>query len=554
MRPVDLVLGAAHAFFDRTFDNLTGAPLLVLQDFTKAAAVAAPAAYTYFRNGQVWGPSTAPPLPQPVGNVPAGGPPHVFPPSPYVIPPRNLGLTNRDNSGPIILHAQILTIQKPGIGAMSRRFRVLITPGEATDLVRAWNDGNWNGAPPLAIPQGISDFVWGVISSTDTVPSGAPPAGQFYGYRGAIRDLEAAIGGYCSFCESKRQDGPTLDVEHRVAKAFYQSEILRWDNFLLGCRVCNSSFKNDLPDREFGIRAAVNAYHGGAGVVYAGGNVSPVIPPGPAVVPYFEMRSACDENHLWPNLDDGGTPNAPIAANPANPTNYSLVTMRYRLRAYSAAGVPAPNFIPIADSVNLDNQFVGDGPNGTIIANVWDSAAVPPALQQVFVRVEAIPANPNTGNAAFNARKVAAATNTINMVGLNSVAHAFGDRRMLERTIAWLRAIENLRLLRDQLRILTAWQNRWRLTQRIMQALGGVAPDVNFQNDQWTLVASAAEGGYYSVWITVFKAFSQANNLPNDNLVVSLATRLNARAAADTTYRYKGTNLNNSVLAMIPSL
>jgi hypothetical protein len=546
MRPVDLLLGAPHAFFDATFDNLTGAPMLVLEDYTWAAAgnAPAPALYVYVRNGQLWGGNTEPAQP---AQIAWNGTDHLL--NATVVPPRNLVPVNRNNTGPLFFNPRALCVQlDKGTGAHQQRWlriRLAAPAVEASDLVRAWEDGNWNGAAPATIPAGRKDEIRNKIFQTGTVPEDPDRAGTYYGYRGAIKDLEAAVGGYCSYCEAKRQDGPTLDVEHRIAKAFYASEILLWENFLLGCDVCNQRFKRDQPTRSFGIANALAAYHPGAAVAFAGGNVSPNIPPGGNPLPYWEMRQACNEYQAWPSLDDGGAGPPIPAANPANPTNYSLLCYHYRLREYPAVGGPV--WVPPADSINLDNSAIGDGPNKTVQANVYDSGIA--AMRVMNVRVEVEARSPNTGNVAFDNRKQTAAGSTINMVGLNQVPNAYGDRRMLQRTYAWFTAIENLRLLRQQLAALNSWQNSW-IWRRVFNA----PPSPDFTNDQWNLVASAAEGGYYSVWLTVFKAFSVANQIGNNNLVANLANRLNLRAAGNVRFRYMGTNLANSVTNLLPNL
>ena len=545
MRPVDLLPIALHNFYDQTFDNLTGAPLLIIGDYTWINAPG-DAVYTYFRNNMLFGGAATPPKP---AQIPAVGVLQTYAPG-IPMPAQNLGVNNRDNTNVVMVNAWILMIQVNTAHQRRQRLRVVVPPGEATELVRVWMEAQWN-MTPVPVPglgPNIINAVWNKASYTDTVPGVPAPPGSWYGYRGAIRELEYAVGGYCSYCEAKRQDGQTLDVEHRLAKASYHTEILRWDNFLLGCTICNRIFKNDNPDRVFGITNAINAFHGGA-IPYGGGNVSPPIGgPGGPRLPYHEMRQVCDLYHLWPSLDDGGTPNAPIAANAVNPTNYSLRAVRYRMREYNPPGVPG-NWVPDSDAVHLSNQHLGDGPGNTIQANVWDSTLATPALRPMYVRVEVEPRALNTGNANFDGRKATAVNHTVAMVGLNAVPNAYGDRRIMQRTIAWFTAITFLGLLRDQLARLTAWQNSWWLTQLLVSR-----PDVNFTNDLWKLAAMTAEGGYYSVWITVFKQFSQVNNLGNNNLASTLAAWLNARAVANTPYVYKGTHLQNSVLNQIPHL
>ena len=124
--------------------------------------------------------------------------------------------------------------------------------------------------------------------------------------------------------------------------------------------------------------------------------------------------------------------------------------------------------------------------------------------------------------------------------------NAWGDRRMAERTYAWLRAVGTLQLLLVQLAVLQLPQNAW------MQQL---FPGPNPTADVWNRVADAAEQGYYSVWVNVFKRFGVANPGPgNNNLASDLVTLLNNRVAVNTPFRYRGTNLQNSVIAQLPNL
>jgi hypothetical protein len=109
---------------------------------------------------------------------------------------------------------------------------------------------------------------------------------------------------------------------------------------------------------------------------------------------------------------------------------------------------------------------------------------------------------------------------------------------VVQRTYAWFTAIESYRLLQDQLARLQAWNNGW------FTRLLTTPPR---SEDQWRLIATIAEGGYYSVWLKVFKAHSV-------NHATTLAQTLNARATATNLFRYKGTNLVNSVTNLIPNL
>jgi hypothetical protein len=560
MRPVDLLPAAAHAFYDQTFDNWAGAPMLAIGDFTWANAGAAAVAannrlYHFFRNGTTWPPPAGARVPM---AQPASMP--IVPNTtrwaqgvmaPTVIPANAIaGWLNFDGTAPLTVNAQIAPLQKDTALMRYRVLRMLVPAIEACDLVRARYELDCNGLPAAVLDNAQRTALNTIVTATDTVPGIAAPAGTFYGYRGSIRDLERTLGRYCSYCEGKGQDGRPMEVEHRLAKAAYVSDILRWENFLLACPVCNQA-KNPNPNRPDGISKAAQYYHGAAGIVYAPPSlVSPVIPPGPATIQYHEMRQACDEYYIWPSLDDGGPAlAAPVLPNPANPTNYSLRCMRYRLREYGVA-LGLPRWIPDADAVNINNTAGDDQPDGTIAAMVWDSTLLVPAMRAMFVKVEAIAQNPATGVVPFDARKAIAAQETIDMCGLNDMANAVGDGRVRERTRTWFRAIEMLGLLRTQIATLNRWQTSWAIVRWF-----STRPVVNFPQDLANIVASAAEGGYYSTWLAVFKLFGAANGL-GGGLTVTLAQNLDARglAAPNSPFRYRGSNLQNSVIAQIPHL
>ncbi len=58
-------------------------------------------------------------------------------------------------------------------------------------------------------------------------------------YQDAIRDLEACLGSYCSYCE--RRFDAMLAVEHVSPKSKDPAREKDWNNFLLGCVNCNSA-------------------------------------------------------------------------------------------------------------------------------------------------------------------------------------------------------------------------------------------------------------------------------------------------------------------------
>lgn len=62
---------------------------------------------------------------------------------------------------------------------------------------------------------------------------------QFRGYQYARADLISRIGQYCSYCEMKLD--ADLEVEHVQPKSLHRDLELKWENFLLACKNCNST-------------------------------------------------------------------------------------------------------------------------------------------------------------------------------------------------------------------------------------------------------------------------------------------------------------------------
>jgi 5-methylcytosine-specific restriction endonuclease McrA len=527
MRPVDLLPNKPHAFYDQTFDNLSADRLLIVKDLSWKR-LTLNNTFLFFSGTYNWGPNKRiPTKPDSVAAVPADAAPHLF--ATYDTPQISLGVRNSRNTGTATLRPRFLSIQK----SSGRCLRLGVRPDEASDAVAAWNDGLWNTVPipPATLSNRVFKLLRKQVQYTDTVPNedvGVAP-GTFRGYRGAVRDLELAGGGYCAYCESKRQDARTMAVEHRLPKKYYHSEILRWQNFLVACEACNSSFKGSKPNRAFGIQKAISHYAPAvaAGITYPGvppqNRVSPVVPSTGARVPYSDMRQACEWYVLWPSQDDGGSPNCPVVgANPANPTNYGLAAMHYKLREFHDNGTLIGD-VSDDDAVNTSNVVLRDVGHGMVRANVWDSTLAPPRLRERNVRVDAVPTAPTTPNALFNTRKQQAAQTTADMVGLNALANALGDRRQLERTRAWFHAIESYATIQGMKK--------------------------KYRDKLWKPLLNQAEAGYYSVWLTVIR---KASGRPRAR---SLATRLKARAdAGGTPYRYHGTNIANSVLPFIDDL
>ena len=576
MRPVDNKNAAPHPIYDTTFDNSTGTLLLQIQELTyNVNTTGTNASYNFFRNGLDFNGA----VPIAMGNIgvhQAGGtqtvtgvnvrpnmadvavltPNTVIYRQTYQAPARTILIPNRNNGGNVVINARIQAIEYHTLKDRNRRLRILLPMEEAAELARIWQEDQWNGTTVLAnlMVDGamlgggnaatLRTWIWNELSRTNELASG------YTGYKGAKNDLLKQLGKYCSYCESRYQDPQNLAIEHRIAKSSYPTEWLRWDNFILGCNVCNSNYKGEKPHRTFGINQAMQINYPAVPFVL-------LVPPGPAgpqpVAPftdpptnnvrlrYDEILNATQDYYLWPDVSEV-VPGAGV-----NPASLSLRLCNYQLHEVDGGG-DSVGVIAIADAVDLGNTRISvAGDFRRLSANVWNPAAG--ALQPRFVQVRVAVRNSNTGTAAFDNRKDTATGNTIPLVGLNQVNNAVGDQRMLERTEAWFRAIRALRILREQFNALASWQNSW-LPVSILGWVLNPAPAIQLNDDQWESICENVEQtGFYSVWVTVFKQYDH-------NLAQELVTRLNNRSAADPNNLncYHGTNITNSVLPYIPQL
>jgi 5-methylcytosine-specific restriction endonuclease McrA len=439
---------------------------------------------------------------------------------------------------------QIDSTDKNNRQIRSLRWRIVVSPDQAADLARFWKeDKEWNHDHQTLASDNVGAGVLARIEVEETYRPEEDPE-KYVGYRGAVADLEWAIGGYCSYCEAKRQDSVTCDVEHRIPKSWYPSERLRWDNFLFACRVCNSTYKGAKPGRGFGIRNAIRSYPLNNKPLYQKGLQAPIVPGSNSRVPYDELVQACNDYVAWPSLDDQvpraantttGTNTAntnttgantatanttgtnPTTTNTANtnataasatgPTNYSLLCFSYKLCEWDTVNDAQLRAIPVQDLLDPRTQDgKDDDASDTVVAPIWDAQLS--AVRQMHVRVIVEARSPATGDQGFNDRKRDAASETIRITGLNNVASAFGDRRTMERTHAWLRAVKSVRsLIRMQARLTDP-------------------NDKDLVDGAWEAAATSVElGGYYSTWLTVFKR-------AGDACAKTLAETLDARHTA----------------------
>lgn len=73
------------------------------------------------------------------------------------------------------------------------------------------------------------------------VNKGKAPDIEFKKYRDAMPYMEERVGAYCSYCELPLQHVPEIDHIESKSKG---GELLKWDNFLISCKYCNTRKSN----------------------------------------------------------------------------------------------------------------------------------------------------------------------------------------------------------------------------------------------------------------------------------------------------------------------
>ena len=71
---------------------------------------------------------------------------------------------------------------------------------------------------------------------------------EYTRYRYSVDDLKERLGSFCSYCEMNIDNQP--DVEHVIPKSKEPDLKLKWSNFLLSCKTCNTIKGDKNDDRE----------------------------------------------------------------------------------------------------------------------------------------------------------------------------------------------------------------------------------------------------------------------------------------------------------------
>lgn len=352
--------------------------------------------------------------------------------------PRTVPVNRRDGTTPLTVQAILQPYRQAGRQPL---LRVLLDVDVATELLRVLYEDKWYARAKnkrLFFPQAPPEVATALIAALGV----DKPKAYSADYGEAKPELGKALGVFCSYCESPLQNARDLDVEHRLPKSCYPTEMLRWENFVLGCSLCNRDIKRARPSRQEGITAL------------AGGQP----PTGNKVPPYtryHDIRERAERLALWPDV---------VASQTISMIRYALcewVTNRWK-------------------DIGTARAFdVNSGTEWTTTAEQRIRTQIVSSTGFSEDKDVMVCARVRRRDLSLIATE-AAAKYTIELVGLNDVTKPGNDRRMVARTEAWLKAL------------------------RAVRRINGLQPGTEL-NEAWQSAVESALHGFYSVWVTVFK-------------------------------------------------
>ncbi|HVV54421.1 MAG TPA: HNH endonuclease [Mucilaginibacter sp.] len=282
------------------------------------------------------------------------------------------------------------------------------------------------------------------------------------GYGNARGALLANFGQLCDYCEMPVQDS-SLAVEHILPKAQFPGYMLTYQNFFLACPVCNS-VKGSKPTYTTCKNWAIKQQ-------------------GISVPNYVQVQGGGFNSITWPTGDDAMT--------------------SFSLDLYQANN----NIIPRTNSLNIDNTYAG-----TVNNEVW--ANINGAPSKIVVKSKFA----SNGAGVDKLRR----DNLLNLVNLNNtVAGEFADRRVTNRTIAWLQAIAASKKL--NLAFANDPTNDKSFYKLILQQV----------------TETVQSAGYFTTWAFIFYNFSPPLN---NQWSYYTFLRINATNPAEASYYIPGTN------------
>jgi hypothetical protein len=254
------------------------------------------------------------------------------------------------------------------------------------------------------------------------------------GYGNARGQLIQNFGEICSYCEMIVQDS-SLAIEHVLPKAEFPGVMLNYANFLLACPVCNS-VKGSKPTYVFSRNWAI-------------------VEQGIPVPNYFQILG-------------GGVD---CTTSPAGATAYTGFTPNL----YNVNN----NLIPRQNSLDLTNSYVSTT-NNQVRANINGYGQI--IVSNLFIGL-------GIGTALLQNN------NLLTLVGLNRiVVGAFSDRRVTNRTVAWLDALSAAG------RLNLIFQNDPSQNKQLYMLMVG------------QVIETVRSAGYFSTWASVFYAWSPPLN------------------------------------------
>jgi 5-methylcytosine-specific restriction endonuclease McrA len=253
------------------------------------------------------------------------------------------------------------------------------------------------------------------------------------GYGNARGALLQNFGEICSYCEMTVQDS-SLAVEHILPKAEFPGVMITYTNFFLACPVCNS-VKGSQPTYTFAYTWAVS------------------------------------QGIFAPNYNQILAAGVDCATSPTDATSYTGFTPNL----YTANNA----LIPRQNSLNTNNAYISTT-NNQVTASINGMGNI--IVSNRFA---------SNGNGTPLLRN----NNFIAMVGLNRVVVGeFSDRRVTNRTVAWLDA------LAAAYRLNTVFQNDPSQNKQLYLMM--VAQ----------VLATVRTAGYFSTWAEVFYVLSPPLN------------------------------------------
>ncbi|MBV7529639.1 HNH endonuclease [Chitinophaga sp. sic0106] len=284
-------------------------------------------------------------------------------------------------------------------------------------------------------------------------------------YGNARGSLIQNYGEYCSYCGMPVQDS-ALAIEHCLPKSVFPSEMLYYTNFFLACPSCNTQ-KGDKPSWADSVTWATR-YNG-------------------APTNLAQVMAGGMDRQVWPTN--------------ANMAWAGLPMVFYNLNSNT--------ILSNNSALDLGNRLVGVSQNIVTAKIIGFAQALPVAAQ--------VGTNPG-GNSPNQAQFQAMEDNFIDIVKLNLFeADNYSDRRVTNRTLAWLSCITSL----SNLSAFTAGSEGWYLM------LGQI-----FQ--------TAKNAGFFEVWSWIFYWISG----PSAQFSVYMIFRNVSCDPTQPLYYFPGTNQN----------